>query len=100
MNSGSALDVRSGQREVNELDSMTTLHNAILQNYGYRAQAQSDTAQAGLDEAQGTDALIGAGLNTAGGLIGSASAVGPKWTGAQASGGSGVGAGPLDLAGG
>lgn len=78
---GSAVDVQTSQREQSELDSETTLHNAQLKAYGYRVQATSDTAQAQLDQTEGTQALVGAGLNATSGLLGSASSISTKWGG-------------------
>jgi hypothetical protein len=57
------------------------LNNAQLQAYGYRSQATSYQAQAGLDTATAEQAPIGAGLGAAGNLLSSASSIGTKWTG-------------------
>jgi hypothetical protein len=80
VNSGSASAVRTGQRETNQLDTLTVMNRALLQDYGYQAQASNFSAQAGLDETAAEEAPIAGGLNAAGGLLSSASALGGKWT--------------------
>ena len=75
VNTGSNVDVQVSQREQSFLDTQTTEHNAALQAYGYRTQAANDLAQAKIDQAESTDALIGGGLNAAGGLLGHANAL-------------------------
>lgn len=86
VNTGSAVDVQVGQREQGDLDAQTTLNNAELKAYGYESQATGFTAQAGLDKQEAEDAPIGAGLSAAGGLLGSASSLGFKWTGSGGGG--------------
>ena len=81
VNSGSALDVQEGERRQGQLDTETVLNNAQLQAYGYRSQATSFGAQAGLEEETAKQAPIGAGLGAAGNLLSSASSIGAKWTG-------------------
>lgn len=83
VNSGSATAVRASQAETNKLDTETTAHNALLSAYGYRTQATSDTAQAGLLQNEADAAPIGAGLSAAGGLLGQASSLGFKWQDSQ-----------------
>lgn len=89
VNSGSAVDVQTSQHDQAQLDTQTTANNAALKAYGYRTEATSDTAQAGLDQAAANQAPIGAALGAAGGLLGSVSSIGMKWTGQGGSGGSG-----------
>src|SRR5271168_1228287 len=60
VNSGSALDVQASQRAKGQLDAENTLYNSQIQAYGYRINATSDTAQAGLEQATATNAPIGA----------------------------------------
>lgn len=79
--SGSAVNVQSSQRETSQLDTETVLNNAELQAYGYRSQATSFGAQAGLETAEAEQAPIGADIGAAGGLLSSAGSVGMKWTG-------------------
>jgi hypothetical protein len=81
VNSGSAENVQISQKEVNQLDTDTTLNNAQLQAYGYRTQAANDEAQAALDKSQANNDLIGGGLNAAGSLLGNASSLSFKWGG-------------------
>jgi hypothetical protein len=83
INSGSALQVQTGEEAAGELNTQTTLHNALLQAYGYQNQGTSQTAQAQQDTT--------AGYEEAGaGLLGSVSSLGLKWSGGAGSGGSGI----------
>lgn len=86
VNSGSPVAVRAGEAETAKLDTMTTRNNALLQAYGYQTQGANYTSQAGLDESVAANAPIGADLSAAGGLLGSASSLGFKWSGMQESG--------------
>ena len=88
VNSGSAEDVRKSQRELGELDTATTEHNALLEAYGYRVAAAGDTAQAGLDTAAAAEAPIGAAIGATGDILSGASSVGFKWTGVPSGGSS------------
>lgn len=81
VNSGSAVDVQTSERERGNLDTQTTLANADLQAYGYRTQATNYEAQSQLDNAQAEQAPIGAALSATGGLLSSASSTGFKWGG-------------------
>lgn len=83
VNSGSALDVQTSQKEASQLDAETVLNNANLSAYGYTTQAVNDQAQAGQDQ-------IGAVLGAAGSLVGGASSLPSSWTGG-ASGATGAG---------
>lgn len=85
VNTGSAVDVQRSQREKDQLDTETTLNNAQLQAYGYRTQATGFTAQSELDKATAEQAPIGADIGAAGGLLGSASSIGFKWSGGSSS---------------
>ncbi|SDD95547.1 hypothetical protein SAMN05216337_1017148 [Bradyrhizobium brasilense] len=79
VNSGSAADVQTSQRELAKLDSDTVLNNAELKAWGYRTEATSDEAQAQLSDLQAEQAPIGAALSATGGLLSSASSLGGKW---------------------
>lgn len=79
VNSGSNLNVQVSQREAGQTDAATTMHNALLQAYGYRVTAQSDEAQAQLDQTEAIEAPIGGALNATGGLLSSASSISSKW---------------------
>ena len=83
VNSGSALNVRTGQRETGLLDEQTTLNNAELTAYGYKTQAAGYTAQAGLEQAQSEAAIPGAVIGATGSLLNNASSIGFKWLSAN-----------------
>ena len=68
--SGSAVDLEASQREKGQLDASTTLYNSMVQAYGYRTNAVSDTAELQLDNRIATNAPIGASLGAFGGLLG------------------------------
>lgn len=81
VNTGSAVDVRAATRTAGALDSETVLHNAELAVYGYRAKATSFEAESELDKMKAEQAKEAGLIGGAGGLIGSASAVGFKFGG-------------------
>jgi hypothetical protein len=81
-NTGSALQVQEGQEAAGELDTQTTLHNALLQAYGYQTQGTSQTAQAQQDTTGGYE-------GAASGLLGSISSIGFKLGGVGSGSGSG-----------
>jgi hypothetical protein len=81
VNTGSAVDVRVSQREIEKLDTNTVLNNSLLTRYGYRAQASNFAAEAALDEAKGDSAMLGATIGATGSLLSNASALGSKWWG-------------------
>ena len=95
VNTGSSKDVQVSERETGQLDSETVLNNAELKAYGYRSQATGFEATAGLESQEAEQAPIGADLSAAGGLLGSASSLGLKWSqlgsGVASAGGVGVG---------
>ncbi len=70
VNSGSAVDLEASQRQKGQLNDETTLYNSMLQTYGYRVNATSDTVEAQLDTATAENAPIGAGLSAFGSLLG------------------------------
>lgn len=76
VNSGSALDVQSSQRDLNKLATLNTENQAQLAAYGYRAQATSYQAQSGLDTLESQDAADSSYFKLAGGLLGGASSLG------------------------
>ncbi len=84
VNTGSAVDVQEGDREVSKLDAETTLNNAELQAYGYRSHATNFKAESQLDEAKGDQAVTGSEFAAAGGLLSSASSLRFKWSTAGA----------------
>lgn len=89
VNSGSALKVQQGQRQAGYLDTLTAENNALLQAYGYKATAASDTAQAALDTQESEEAPIAGDIGAAGSLLGNASSLGFKWGPMLASAGAG-----------
>lgn len=56
VNTGSASDVQEGVRDSGTLDQQTVDQDAALKAYGYRSQATSFDAQAGLSELEGENA--------------------------------------------
>lgn len=94
VNTGSAVNVQASQRETSKLDTETVLNNAELQAYGYRANATNFQATSGLETEEAEQAPIGADIGAAGGLLGSASSLGLKWS--QLGPGGGPGA-PLNI---
>lgn len=81
VNSGSALDVQTSQRELNKLGTLNTENAAQLTAYGYRAQASQYLAQAQLDQTEANQASDSSYLSAAGSLLGGASSIGTKFGG-------------------
>ena len=87
VNTGSAVRVQESARMLNKLNADTTMNNAQETAYGYKVEASQDEAQAKLDVMGGEQAKSGADraanaqtINAFGsGLLGAATAVGPKW---------------------
>lgn len=79
VNTGSAVAVQESQREASKLDTETVLSDAELQAYGYRSRATSFTAQAGLDTAEGAQAVTGAEIGATGSFLSSAASTGFKF---------------------
>lgn len=90
INSGSAVDVRTSQREAAKLDAETVMNNAELQAYGYNAKATGFEAESQLDRLTADQAPIGAEIGATGSLLSSASSLGFKWSGMGAGSGSGA----------
>jgi hypothetical protein len=86
VNTGSAAEARESQRELGELDTLTTVQNAALQAYGYRTQQTGFQAQSGLNIATGQNAAVAGNISAATGLLGGASSLGLKWTQLQNAG--------------
>ncbi len=89
VNSGSAVDVQRSERESGQLSALTEENNALLQAYGYRAAAVSDTAQSKLLQQEARQATTGSVLAAGGGLLGNASALGYRWNSGTNSGNTG-----------
>ena len=62
---GSNKEVAQSQRELNQLDTETTIQNAALQAYGYRSQATGYEATAGLEESAAQQAPFSAAFGGA-----------------------------------
>jgi hypothetical protein len=81
--SGSALDTRKSQTEIGELNVETIRNNAARQAYGYRTQSMSDTAQAGLDTAQGQAAQNAGDIGGVSSILSGAASAGGKYASFQ-----------------
>lgn len=80
INSGSAVDVQTSQREASSLDTAQTMHDAILKAYGYKVDESNATAQSSLDTAQAGQEETAGYISAAGSLLGGASGVSNiKW---------------------
>lgn len=79
VNSGSAVDVRSGEAETGMLDALTIRTNAARRAYGYAVQSTSDTAESGLLASESKQASEAAPFAAAGSLLSGASSVGSKY---------------------
>ena len=79
VNTGSAAKVQESAREVGALDTATVLNNAELTAYGYRSNATSFTAQAGLDTLEAEQAPLGADIGAVGTGLSQVSSLGSKW---------------------
>jgi hypothetical protein len=73
VNSGSAADVQTSQRELDSLDTATVANNAAIQVYGYKTQATGYEAQSKLDRAEATDAYASGAFKAAGDILGNTS---------------------------
>lgn len=88
VNSGSAVDVQSSQREIGALDSKTTASRDAETVYGYQTQQQNFTNQSTLDATQASGDIAG-GFLKAGSVIGNAVPQLPKafgWMGGNSPG--------------
>lgn len=88
VNKGTAVDVQASERQLGQYGAETVLSNAQRKAYGYRVQAQTDLAQAGLYDAQGqlsrssaASAATGGLLSGAGSLLSGASQLPFNWGG-------------------
>lgn len=79
VNSGSAADVRTTQRETGALNQEQTTANAALQAYGYRTQQTSFQSQASLDAATAANAGPAGAISASGDLLSGASGLAGKW---------------------
>ena len=97
VNSGSAADVQTSQREIGKLDEETTMNNALLQAYGYQVQGTGFTAQAGLDTATAGQAPVAEAGGISGSLLSGAKAIPASWLGSGIGGSGGSPANPGDF---
>ena len=74
VNTGSAVDVKTSQREVGQLDAQTTMHNAELQVYGYSNRAQAFGEQAQLDTMESSQGGMAGILGAGGSVLGNSKA--------------------------
>lgn len=88
VNSGSESDVQASQRETGELNTLTTMNNAMLTAYGYRTQGVNYKAQSQLDTQEADQAQTAGDFAIAGDLASGASSIAGKWGGGG--GGSGI----------
>lgn len=69
VNSGSAADVQTSQRELGALDTGTVANNGALQVYGYQTQATGYQAQSTLDKQEAGADVAGGFMKAAGTLL-------------------------------
>jgi hypothetical protein len=81
VNTGSAVDVQTSEREIGHLDTENVMRNAEMQAYGYRTQSTNYQAQAKLDSAAASLAPISAAFGATGSYLEKSSALGSNWTG-------------------
>ena len=86
VNSGSAVDVETSEREKGALDQETIINNSQLQVYGYRTQETNFLEQEQADQAQASEAVPGAAIGAVGSLLSNASSFGGKGGGLFSSG--------------
>jgi len=72
VDTGSAANVLTSQRELGDLDTATVANRGAQQVYGYRSQAVSDTAQSQLDFSQEPGDVAGGVLKAVGDVAGAA----------------------------
>lgn len=71
VNTGSAANVETSQRELGALDTATVANRGALATYGYETQASGFGAQSKLDKAEGQMDLLAGFTQAAGTLLGS-----------------------------
>jgi hypothetical protein len=79
VNTGSAANVRTSSQELANVDTRTIMSNAAKQSFGYQVAASSDTAQAGLDTQEASQAQTAGGIGSLGSFLSGISSVGPNW---------------------
>jgi hypothetical protein len=93
VNTGSASDVQTTEREVKNLEVQRVRNNAALEAYGYRTQQTGYQAQAGLYQGQAQQAQNSIVPAVAGTLFNGVSSLGDKWVKLDQSGAFGGGGG-------
>jgi hypothetical protein len=78
VNTGSALDVRTGAAETGQLDALTIRSNAAREAYGFQVQGVSFSADAALLEAKSQQAITAGNIAAMGSLLGDASSTASK----------------------
>lgn len=79
VNSGSAVQVRSSQKQVSDMDVASIRSSAAKTAYNYRVQGVGFTAQANMDTTAGENARSAGMLSAGSSLIGTASSVSSQW---------------------
>ena len=79
VNTGSAADVQTSQRQTGVLETENEVQKGALQAYGYRSQASNFGAQAALDSASAKNEAAAGPISAAGTLLGGASSLGSQW---------------------
>ena len=102
VNSGSAAQVRSSERNVENLNLNQIRANTALTAYNYDVGASAQSNQAGLYRLAGTNAVAAGNIAATSSIIGGASSVATKWMQASSLGmfnSSGSGLGGADFSG-
>lgn len=92
VNSGSAVDVRTSQSELNQMDALTIRADAARKAYGYETQANSFGAQSTLDTASADSAGTAGDFAIGSTLLSGASSLGNSYAKWQQVGGGNSGA--------
>ncbi len=80
VNSGSAADVRIGQRQAGLLDTENVRQDAALRAYGFKTQATNFQAESGLDKFKAANAQTAGTIGGIGSLLGGASSTLEKFS--------------------
>lgn len=79
LSSGSPLDVLGDTAQLGELDALTIRSNAEREAYGFRAQQSNLTAQSGLTQLAGRDAVQASYISAGSSLLSSAATAGDRY---------------------
>jgi hypothetical protein len=79
VNTGSAADAQTTQREMGTVDTQQVVNNAAITAYGYRTQAVNYQANSQLLAAEAPQAATAGDIAAAGGLLSSAGSLGMQW---------------------